>query len=253
MVCSITQHINLNFQLLLHPSKHTSYRAYCSSFRLQNRPKLYKIFDFVIIMHSNAVILLFPLVVTLVSAGCYSRGESGNKGTASTAVDSYVCQQLSGYYVPQQERTACVVGQGESVSWYLSVKQEGWGGTISAKDCSTNIKKEIDGCRVGGHTRDGDWSYTYVPCSILNVYRECATDLLNRADPQNGICQDTNYQNAHPNGKAKRDGASSEAQSGTRAPRAALMQRALGNVTTLHFEGSTMVVYDVSMPERVSA
>jgi hypothetical protein len=201
-------------------------------------------------MHSNAVVLLFPLVATLVSAGCYSGGDIGNKGTATNAVDSYVCKQLSGYYVPQQERTACIVQQGETVSWYLSVKQEGWGGTIDAEKCKQGIKKEIDHCGSGGHTRDGDWSYTYVPYLTMNAVRPCPADIFNRADPQNGICQDTTYQNTHGNGKTKRGDASSEVRAGTRAPRAALMQRTARNHTTLHFEGNTMVVYDVEMPDR---
>jgi hypothetical protein len=78
---------------------------------------------------------------------------------------------------------------------------------------------------------------------------ECFIDIWNRSDPNDGICQDTEYINSHFNGVGKRDSASSEAQAGTRAARVAVMRRE----SSLHFEGDVMVVYGGAMPVRNEA
>lgn len=85
----------------------------------------------------------------------------GDKGTANNALDEFVCKELSGYYVKGQQRNACVVKSGQTVSWHFNIKQEGNGGTIDFQTCKDKLAREVNDCGKGGRRSDGGWEYTY--------------------------------------------------------------------------------------------
>jgi hypothetical protein len=112
-------------------------------------------------MHSTyALLALAPFTATLVSAGCYGSGDSGNKGTANNGIDT-VCKAVQGEYKYNQERARCVSNDRDHTYWMFVVKHTGEGGVLDFNECKTRLMNEVWGCAdgKGGQSDVGAWFY----------------------------------------------------------------------------------------------
>lgn len=112
-------------------------------------------------MRSSTIIALLPLAATTVFAGCYKDGKDevfGNPETANNALTT-ICTTMSGYYQPQQFRSACASVQTESTYWYFFIKQEGWGDTMTHQQCMDQLKARYCNKNQGGEDSNNGWFY----------------------------------------------------------------------------------------------
>lgn len=99
--------------------------------------------------------LLFPLV----TAECWS--ESGPQADQSHGLQILyqVTTLMSGQFREGQTKFACIDDYGSSTHYYLTVKNLRGEEQLTADYIFTNLRKEMAGCRRGGHSVDGNYEF----------------------------------------------------------------------------------------------
>ncbi|EFP84797.2 hypothetical protein PGTUg99_013082 [Puccinia graminis f. sp. tritici] len=117
-------------------------------------------------MNSINVVLVLSLVISLVSAGCFTSGQtwgsSLNKQKASAFLDE-VCRELAGNYDASASRSSCKDGNDNIRFNFNILHTSGGSRSISSEECINGLNKEITGCNQGGRTNDGNWEFTSDP------------------------------------------------------------------------------------------
>jgi len=101
---------------------------------------------------------------TFVSAECSSFGEFGKwpEGFVDTA-----CHSLSGHYIGGEQKRDCSIydydpAAGTKGFWNFLITMNGGGGDLDFEECKKRLGDEAIGCKQGGVSDIGDWTFRYV-------------------------------------------------------------------------------------------
>ena len=104
--------------------------------------------------------IVLSLGASLVSAGCFTSGESwGGDRSAALAAAQTLCQDgtLSGTYFANQSKFACVnLSSQKKVDFRVAADNlilQGDSINLGVDDCTANLEREINGCGQGGQSQ----------------------------------------------------------------------------------------------------
>ncbi|KAL8772557.1 MAG: hypothetical protein Q9209_002218 [Squamulea sp. 1 TL-2023] len=110
--------------------------------------------------------LLLGFLPALISAECYSGGESWDRTLATSAVDT-ACKEFAGdYHLNESKQKTIDVFNGQCYSFVLQRITGGDGDVlreITEDECKNGMNHEVNGCEHGGHSSYTDWSYKADP------------------------------------------------------------------------------------------
>ena len=107
-------------------------------------------------MRPFAVIGVMAAVASVVSAGCFHDGTTGNKVLGHSAIDT-VCQTFQGNFLKAQSRTSCATDTATGSSWFFEVKLKNSDTVLKLQACKDGLSPEVSGCDHGGEKTEDGW------------------------------------------------------------------------------------------------
>ncbi|KAL9016777.1 MAG: hypothetical protein Q9185_005907, partial [Variospora sp. 1 TL-2023] len=139
------------------PEQETQQNPYIST---RQKRLLFQIVPFQSIMKLTALLLAF--LPTLITAGCYTTGESWDRSLGPPAVNA-ACKKLAGDYRGDQSKVQRLPQQnGQCYVFELKRIPSGSDAellSITKDDCKDGMNKELFGCDRGGKSSYTNWTY----------------------------------------------------------------------------------------------